>query len=140
MATINTSNFGIVEGRLAKDPVIFENSDGSKKVKLTVCARDSFRGRDGQVATQFVELDGFIPATSNGLGVYAYTTKGRRVSVAYGVRTNNYTDKKTGATVYTQVLQINGVQLVDPPAHASAGAAEATSVDEDVPFAAPATA
>ena len=38
----NLSNFGLIEGRLTKDPIVFENSDGSRKVLLNVAVRDPY--------------------------------------------------------------------------------------------------
>lgn len=144
MATINTANFGIALGRLTKDPVLFDNKDGSKKVMITVACQDNFKNKAGERQTQFVQLEGFISNKSQGLGVYEYMHKGDLVQVAYGVRTNNYTDK-SGNPVYTQVLSINGVQLMETKKSQAArvanhvaaeqAAKEAAKLDnDDAPF------
>lgn len=128
MATINTSNFGIAQGRLTKDPVFFDNKDGSKKVMITVAAQDSFKNAAGERTTQFIQLEGFISNKSNGIGVYAYMHKGDMVNVAYGVRTNNY--EKDGKTVYSQVLSINGVQLLETKKSQAARTANAVAAEQ----------
>jgi len=128
MATINTSNFGIAQGRLTKDPVFFDNKDGSKKVMITVAAQDSFKNASGERTTQFIQLEGFISNKSNGIGVYAYMHKGDMVNVAYGVRTNNY--EKDGKTVYSQVLSINGVQLLETKKNQAARTANAVAAEQ----------
>ena len=106
----NIRNFGIAEGRVTKDPVVFKNSDGSRKVMVTVAAQDNFKGKDGQRDSQFISLEGFIPAQQQSNGVYDYIHKGDKVGIEYTVRNNNNTDKD-GNAVYGQVLFIQSVDL-----------------------------
>lgn len=112
MAIVNTANFGVVTGRLTKDPVTFDNKDKSKKVMVTVAVQDSFKNHDGERKTQFINLEGFISNKTEGEGVYGYMHKGDLVQISFGVRTNNYT-AKDGKPVYDQVLAISGVQLME---------------------------
>lgn len=118
---MNIRNFGVAEGRLTRDPYIVENTDGSKKVMLTVAAQNDFKNRDGKRDSQFISLEGFIPAGKD-TGVYTLLHKGDMVGLGYTVRTNNYTDKK-GETVYSQVLFIQTVDLRETKAAAAAHAA-----------------
>lgn len=126
-------NFGIVEGRLTREPAVFTNSDGSRKIKLTIAAQDNFRtkGEDGKSSknSQYVQLEAFVAAgkTSN---VYELMHQGDMIGAQYSVRTNNYTDKD-GKTQYSQVLNIEAIDLKETKATtearqaAKAAAAEA---------------
>lgn len=128
---MNQRNFGIVEGRLTKDPVIFTNSDGSRKVMLTVAARDNFRGNDGKHGTQFVNLEAFISKNQAGNGVYAYMHKGDMVGLHYTVRSNRYTKPGETEETFTQVLFVQEVDLKDGNKRAAAG--DAADAAENAP-------
>ena len=106
---MNTRNFGIAEGRLTRDPYIAKNENGSRKVMLTIAAQDNFKSKDGTRKSQFINLEGFIPANMPN-GVYDLMHKGDMVGIEYSVRTNNYT-AKSGEMVYSQVLFIQSVDL-----------------------------
>ena len=115
MANLNLSNYGIAQGRVVREPEIFKNSDGSHKVKLTVACKD-----EAGNGTQFISLDGFVNKDKDiDKSVYAYLKTGMPVRVAYSVRTNNYTDK-TGKAVYSQVLSVNAVAIMESKAASDA--------------------
>lgn len=116
---MNIRNFGIVKGRLTKDLVVFTNTDGSKKIMLTIAAQDNFKNKDGQRDSQFISLEAFVPAGQKNNGVFDYMEKGTEVAVEYTVRTNNYTDKN-GEMVYGQVLFVQSVDLEETKASAEA--------------------
>lgn len=147
---MNTRNFGIVTGRLAADPVVFDNKDGSKKVKVKLAVQDNFKsGADQTKKTKFVELDAFINAdrAANGLGVYGMMHKGDQVTLQYTLDPNSY--EKDGQTVYVTNLLIQNVDLLESKAVTDARAAKnaaeaaapaapaagATGVADDAPFA-----
>lgn len=113
---MNIRNYGVVEGRLTKDPVVFNNTDGSKKVMLTIAAQDNFKNKDGVRGTQFVPVEGFITNKQAGLGVYEYLHKGDLVGIEYTVRSNAYTDKKTNEKVYATVMLVQSVDLKESKA------------------------
>lgn len=107
----NIRNIGIAEGRLTKDPVVFNNSDGSKKVMVTVAVQDNYKNSGtGERGTQFINLEAFISNKSQGLGAFDYMHKGDLVGFEYTVRSNNYTDKD-GVAHYGQVLFIQSTDL-----------------------------
>lgn len=108
----NIRNYGIVTGRLTKDPVFYSNSDGSQKVKFTVAAQDHFTDGEGNRGSQFLPLEAFIPASQKGNGVYGYMNKGDLVSCSYSVQNNNYTDKD-GRAVYELALLVDSVALLE---------------------------
>ena len=107
---MNTRNFGIVEGRLTRNPVILPNKDGSLKVKLTVAAQDNYTGKDGKRGTQFIGLDAFVRADKAETSVFNAMHEGDLVCLHYTVKTNNYTDK-SGKEVYDQTLLVQEVDL-----------------------------
>lgn len=107
----NIRNFGIAEGRLTKDPAVFTNSDGSKKVMVTVAVQDNYKSKTtGERNTQFINLEAFISNKSKGLGAFDYMHKGDLVGFEYTIRSNNYTSKN-GVAHYDQVLFIQSTDL-----------------------------
>lgn len=131
----NLRNSGRVIGRLTKDPVIFTNKDGSRKIMITIAARDNFKAKDGSTGTQFVPVEAFVPANKQGNGVYDYMSKGHMVGVEYEVRNNNYKDKD-GKDHYEISLLVQTVDLMEPKKTNTAQATEATvePEQEDLPF------
>ena len=111
---MNSRNYGVITGRIAKGNRIFANADGSKKVKVTVAVPRNFGKKDdnGNYPTDFIVLDGFVKADKKDMGVFDYMTVGALVSIGYSIRSNNYQDKKTGEMVYSQVLAIENVELM----------------------------
>lgn len=131
----NLRNVGRVIGRLTKDPVIFTNKDGSRKIMITIAARDNFKAKDGSTGTQFVPVEAFVPAGKQSNGVYDYMSKGHMVGVEYEVRNNNYKDKD-GKDHYEISLLVQAVDLMEPKKTNTAQATEATvePEQEDLPF------
>ena len=142
---MNIKNFGVITGRLTKEPTVFTNSDGSRKVMLTVAAQDNFKNAAGERGTQFVSLEAFISNKSQGLGVYEYMHKGDMVGLSYTVKSNSY--EKNGETVYAQVLQVTDVDLMESKASqarraavaANAAAIDAPAAPAETPAPAPKT-
>lgn len=138
---MNIRNCGTVIGRLTKDPVIFNNGDGSRKIMVTVAAQDNYKNANNERGTQFVALEAFVSNKSNGLGAFDYMHKGDLVGFEYTVRNNNYTDKN-GNNHYGQVLFIQSTDLMESrksqaaraTANAASAAADMPDADEE-PFA-----
>ena len=137
----NIRNNGTVIGRPTKAPVVFTNKDGSRKVMLSVAVQDNYTGKDGKKNTQFVNLEGFVRADKQGNGVYDVIHEGDLIGVEFSVRSNNY--EKNGEMVYSQVLFIEGIDLLEGKAvtdarqarKAEAAAAEAPApAPEEAPF------
>ena len=117
----NVQNLGIATGRLSKNVTAFANADGSRKMMVSVAVPNDYKGKDGKTSSEFVSLEGFVPA-GKGDGVYALMHKGDLVSIQYKVVSNNYTDKD-GKPVYAQVLRIEKVSLLESKAVTDARAA-----------------
>ena len=139
---MNVRNFGVVEGRLTREPAVFTNKDGSKKIKLTLAVQDNFKSKDADGKpvknSQFVQLDAYLPAArAKGNTVYDLINKGDMIGVQYSVRSNVYVTEG-GETVYGQVLQVESVDLKETKATVAARAAKAEApaeADDDTPFA-----
>ena len=102
---LNLNNYGIVTGRLTTDPFIYQNSDGSRKIRITLAVSDNYKNTNGKRSTQFLPLEAFIPVDRK-LGVFDMVHAGDKISAAYTVKNNNYTDKNTNKMIYGLVLQI----------------------------------
>lgn len=102
----NPNNNGTAIGRLARDPQIFTNGDGSRTVYVTVAAQNNFISRDGSRHAEFIPLEVFIPA-DRGNGVYDLIHQGDLVAVSYSVRVTEY----EGA--YTTRLTIDSLQMLE---------------------------
>ena len=130
---MNIRNHGVVVGRLTKDPVVFTNGDGSRKIMVTVAAQDNYKNANNERGTQFVALEAFVSNKSNTLGAFDYMHKGDLVGFEYSVRSNNYTDK-AGKAHYDQVLFIQSTDLMESrKSQAARATANAASAAADMP-------
>ena len=107
---LNLNNYGIVTGRLTTDPFIYQNSDGSRKIRITLAVSDNYKNTNGKRSTQFLPLEAFIPVDRK-LGVFDMVHAGDKISAAYTVKNNNYTDKNTNKMIYRLVLQIERISF-----------------------------
>ena len=107
---LNLNNYGIVTGRLTTDPFIYQNNDGSRKIRITLAVSDNYKNTNGKRSTQFLPLEAFIPVDRK-LGVFDMVHAGDKISAAYTVKNNNYTDKNTNKMVYGLVLQIERISF-----------------------------
>ena len=130
---MNSNNFGLARGRLTRNPLVFTNKDGSRKVKFTLALQDNYVGKDGMRGSQFVSFDGFVQADKQDNGVYDLLHQGDLVTVHYTVRSSNYKDKND-ATVYSQVLFVQGIQFEESKHAAGSHTANAPTEDEEIPF------
>ena len=133
---LNLRNHGYGEGRLVRDPQVFENKDGSKKVKLTIAVQDNFKSKDenGKPAkgSQFIQLEAFVNSARAGSPtVYDLMHKGDMIGVQYSVRTNNYKGAD-GKDVFGQSLVIETVDLKETKATVAARQAGKTEAEEPV--------
>ena len=121
----NINNYAITSGRLVSDPMTFDNSDGSRKVKFTIAAPNNYKAADGTRGAQFVPVQAFLSkdfVAKNGNGVYDLIHKGDKVTVQSTIVNNRYTDKD-GKEVYDLVFQIDNISLEEPKAVTQARAA-----------------
>lgn len=111
----NMKNFGMVTGRLTKDPDFYDNRDGSRKVRFTVAAKNRYADREGKRNSQFIPLEAFISADHEGNGVYDCLEQGDLVTCSFTILNNNYRDKN-GSMVYGLSLLVDDVTLLETKA------------------------
>lgn len=131
----NIDNYGVTSGRLVSDPQIYDNADGSRKVRITIAAANNYKNRDGSRSSQFLPLEDFIPSrrARKGNGVYDLMHQGDKVTVQYTVRNNNYT-RDNGEQIYNIVLHIDSVRLDETKAITEARqAAKAAGTETEKP-------
>lgn len=108
---MNMSNFGMVTGRLVKDPVTYTNADGSRKTKITIATQNNYRNsQTGEKEAQFLPLEYFTPVDRDDLQVFNYMYKGDKVTIQYTLKNVQYTDSDN-RKVYNIVLQIENIRL-----------------------------
>ncbi len=133
----NPFNSGTIVGNTAREPKVFEHTNGGATVKLNVYARNTFKNKTtGRVESEIVELTGYVQDAKN-LGVFGCINAGDRVAVSYSLKTDVYTDKD-GNKQYPLVARIDTVQLIDSKKESAARAARrensAANDTEEVPF------
>ena len=111
MTNINASNFATVTGRLAGEPKLFENKDGSKTAKVTGAYSEEFvRKGEKEARARYVDLTDYVPA-DRGNGVYDYLAQGSKVQVIYEPYTQKF--ERGGQTVFEPVAEIKRVILLE---------------------------
>lgn len=137
----NPNNFGVFSGRLGADPTVFQNNDGSQKVKLSVYAQNNFKNNDGSVGSVRASFEAFINAekAANNKNVYNLMHEGDKITVMYEIRDNDYTDKQ-GNKVFDEVKQIVTVTLDESKAVTSQRQAARAAAANAAAAAAPAPA
>lgn len=157
----NPRNNGQLIGRLANDPKVFENKDGSKKILFTVFTDRAYTNAQNQRDSDAVPVEAFVRAQTQGLGPYANIHKGDLVAVGYTLRMDRYS--KNGEQVFdlkviseditflesrsvTQARLNERVRAAEaqnqtikqeqaaPVAVAAPAVAHASAVDEQLPF------
>lgn len=110
---MNLDNFGVIAGRLARDPHFNENSDGSHKVRITVATRDNFKTK-GEYGAQFVPLEAYIPKDSKMLDFYKDLSKGSPITASTSIRTPEPYLDRNGEKVYPLVIRIESIKHNGP--------------------------
>lgn len=103
----------ITKSPLAADPNEFDNTDGSKKVMVTVYVDGRYTGADGSRPSDRIQLQTWIvPTTDYAKTPIAYLHKGDAAAFEYELRSLEYADKE-GVMHYEQVCFITDVELLD---------------------------
>lgn len=153
----NLSNFGSLTGRLASDPRVFVNNDGSKKVKMTLMVDRGYVDRNtNQRPSDGIDVEAFVNKETNGNGPYGSIHKGDQVQLGIELRKDIY--EQNGQTRYEQKVIVTDVKFLEPKsvtdnrlaqrvaqaeaqnqqlaaqANPPAATPAATGVDEQLPF------
>ena len=124
-------------GRLSKDPKVITNKDGSKKVLITIACENNYKTK-GERKAQFVPVQAFVSADKTNT-VYDYMHSGDLIAVSCEFRNNDY--EKDGEMVYTMVMAIQTVDLLESKAVTTARqAAKVAGKEQAVPESAQADA
>ncbi|MDH2390073.1 single-stranded DNA-binding protein [Streptomyces sp. HNM0663] len=107
----NPNSTASVIGRLANDPRVFENKDGSKKVMLTVFVDRSYTDAQGNRISDALPFETFVRAQATGIGPFAHVHKGDLVALSYEPRMNRYT--KNGVEVFEVKLEIQNISSLE---------------------------
>lgn len=108
----NPLNNGHVIGRLASDPAVFENADGSKKVRFTVIANRNYTNRAGDRLSDAIDIEHYVSNGGSMMGIDR-VHKGDQVAVDYELRKDVYT-KKSGEKVYEMKVIFSGLSFLEP--------------------------
>ncbi len=111
--------------RLAADPKVFTNSDGSKSVHVTVYVDRAYKNADGSRPSDRIQLETWLrPETAFDKTPFGYMHQGDKVAFEYELRSSTYADKTTGEMRYEQVAHITDVALLDSLATTNARLAQ----------------
>lgn len=114
MPNFNMDNFTMLTGRVMTQDLkkgIFENKDGSRKMRFTLAVQNAYKDKDGNYGTQPIPVEIFVPASMvtqkdgvESLGIYDTIRTGDMLAVSCHVIANNYEDKTTGKMVYGGII------------------------------------
>lgn len=93
MSGMNICNYGVAIGRLVRPPKIYENRDGSHKVRYTLAVKRDFKSREGKQDADFIALEAFLPAGSPPeQSIYSKLRVGTMLAARYVLSSSTYTD------------------------------------------------
>ncbi|MFJ7280645.1 single-stranded DNA-binding protein [Kitasatospora sp. NPDC098663] len=107
----NPTSTASVVGRLANDPKVFENKDGSKKVMLTAFVDRGYTDAQGNRISDALPFEAFVRAQTTGIGPFAHVHKGDLLAIGYEPRMNRYT--KNGVEVFELKLEIQNISFLE---------------------------
>jgi single-strand DNA-binding protein len=136
----NPRNNGNIVGRLAGDPKVFENNDGSKKVLFSVFADRNFTNAAGERQSDAIPVEAFVRSQVSGTGPFANIHKGDLVALGTTLRMDRYV--KNGGEVFDLKVIVEDITFLEPRSVTQArlgervAAAEATNQGYSAPAAA----
>lgn len=108
----NPVNHGTLVGRLARDPKLFTNGDGSKKVVFTVFANRNFKNAQGEALSDAIPVEAFIPkGTDFAKTPFASIHRGDQVSLNTALRMDSYL--RDGENVYDLKVVVEGISFLE---------------------------
>lgn len=107
---MNPNNFGSFTGNLAAKPVIFPHEGRtSGTVQITAYVRNNFTSKDGKVHSQKLTAEMYVEDV-NKPGIVGSLDTGALVSVAYELKSQEYTDRN-GVKQYTMVADTRNSKI-----------------------------
>lgn len=107
----NPANFGSATVRLAADPTVFTNTDGSRSVTLSGYADHNYTSRDGKVGSDNIQFNAFV-AKDRQPGALTRIHKGDLVQITYSLRTESF--ERAGKTVYELRAIVDNISFLEP--------------------------
>ena len=107
-------NRGTATGRIARDPHVALNSDGSKTVLFTLLVDRARRNpTTGERGTDAIPLVAWVRAETEGTGPWAHVGTGDLIQVEYSVRSSTYPHKVTGEIKYSVQLSVSDMAFLE---------------------------
>lgn len=100
-------------GRLARDPQVFTNKNGSKTVLFTLYVDRDYTDAAGNTPSDAIPFEAYVPETVEGVGPYANIHEGDLIAVTSELRMDTYTDK-SGQSVYQLKVRANRIKFLEP--------------------------
>ncbi len=111
---INVTNIISLTGRLAKDPMFYDNKDGSKNARAIIAVD---RSESDGGACQFIHVGQYLPA-GTGEGPWANLCKGCYVQLLGHLESKTY--QKDGETVHSVVVAVDSMNYLETRAQTAA--------------------
>ena len=115
----NPRNNVSLVGRLAGDPKVFTNNDGSRKVLFSLFVDRNYVGSNGRISDA-LPVEAFVSAKAQGLGPYEYVHQGDQIAVQATLQHQTWTDKTTGAARYETKVVAEEISFLEPRSVTSA--------------------
>lgn len=131
MLTNGSMNIFPMHGRALSAPRVFTNSDGSRSVSVQLFVKRDYVSTDPRTGERkygvedLFTFEDFIPADKELPAVYSLIHPQTRLVVAFKPRPNSWRDAASGKTIYTTVLDIRGIDVLDTKGEGQAKAARA---------------
>lgn len=127
----NPRNTGTLIGRLARDPKVFENADGSKKVLATVMVDRDYTVGDGDERTRpsdGIPVEAFYGKTAPSTGLWGYVHKGDLIGVQTTLQFQSY--DKGSETVYETKVIAESITALEPKSVTTGRLAERAAAND----------
>lgn len=109
----NARNSGHLIGRLARDPYVSTNQDGSHTVLFTLMVDRNYTNAEGGRDADAISVEAFVPNRASSLGPFALIHQGDLVGVTTTLRQDHYT-KSDGTEAFVLKVIAEDVTFLEP--------------------------
>lgn len=89
---MNPRNHCILEGNLARNPEIKTNTDGSRRVLVTLAVNRDYKSKDGEYPVDYLSCEAYYGKNAKGNGVFDRVVAGSRIILIGELRSAMWTD------------------------------------------------
>ncbi|WP_020385244.1 single-stranded DNA-binding protein [Kribbella catacumbae] len=108
----NPVNHGTLIGRLARDPIRFNNSDGSQKVVFTVFADRDYKNAQGEALSDAISVEAFVrKETTFEETPFAKIHQGDKVALSTTLRMDSYV--RNGENIFDLKVVVEKITFLD---------------------------